>query len=572
MADDNREIGIKVTTSADLAALKQTSQEARRVEQGVKQVAQAQNTTAKSAETAASSGSKFKDALRGIAFELPGVARFIGFLANPLTLVSAGLGIVAGKLLEVKKKADDALALQGRINSVGDSVMSIARRATDFAAKAEEFERGLKKIGTASTNAAAQFEKLNTQLERAKQLQDELTDLTAELEQKKLAFQVGDGEPGELADGLAQIRQQAMKEKAEREEYTLRAQASQAAFAARKTMVDVDAARARKPNPETLARLQSEYDVAKEVATTKGSDFSQFSEKANTELEKLKKLRATQIKYFSGGDASQAQTQEVMATTDRMRKLMDELKTRRKENEAVQAKSDAAEQALKKAQAAASQSDADVTAGTQKATELNRQAEDLFQQYKTRREHNRKVLGIRTEIDDVDAATIQKRHEEQLQKERDREAEQKGKEAERTRRQQQRKNNRAMEDDDFSASGEALRGGRGSGPPPKQPGKGSVIRPYKSDRQRAEDEAKLYFKQHEDWERRQSAGQTTSRASAPNAGEVAEIADSGERVADTLGQILTQVTENNAAMLAAMSSFRDALDVQSQRIDELNIS
>src|SRR5688572_22881181 len=91
-----------------------------------------------------------KAVMKGLAFELPAVARFMGFLSNPLTLVSAGLGMVIGKLVDLKRTADEALALQGRINSVADSVMSIARRAADFTAKAEDFEKGLRKIATAS--------------------------------------------------------------------------------------------------------------------------------------------------------------------------------------------------------------------------------------------------------------------------------------------------------------------------------------------------------------------------------------------------------------------------------------
>ena len=118
MADD-REIGVKITTTADVGGLQQADKEA--------ELSKTTEAAGDAAEKATAKKAKLRDVVKGLALEFPQLARVVGFMANPITAVTAAVTAGVGAWQNYVQKVAEAGRAQAVIESLGDGAKTFAQ-------------------------------------------------------------------------------------------------------------------------------------------------------------------------------------------------------------------------------------------------------------------------------------------------------------------------------------------------------------------------------------------------------------------------------------------------------------
>lgn len=174
-------------------------------EKGLKSEGDQQDRTAQSTERLTGSKSRLREAMRGLAVEFPLLARMMGFMANPLSLVTAGFALATGAVHQWVQSIREASRLQAEGEAIRMTVTSIARLREEIESSntLEAQSKDLHEWALAAQAAAKGAKALNDELERKRRNDDALAQeraeaLRAEVRAKGLR-------PGEEAAALAQI-------------------------------------------------------------------------------------------------------------------------------------------------------------------------------------------------------------------------------------------------------------------------------------------------------------------------------------------------------------------------------
>jgi len=179
MSDANREIGVKITTSADLAAAQAANKE-------IQQTGKVTEKAGQAAGEATGKKLKLKDAVKGLALEFPGLAHAIKLVTNPLALTTAALAAGVAAWQAWTQKLAEAGRKQSELQALGLAAKSFARYLADVKESGAEFQVALDVIASNSKNAATEMERLNGALRKQKELQDEMEDIQLATEKAKL--------------------------------------------------------------------------------------------------------------------------------------------------------------------------------------------------------------------------------------------------------------------------------------------------------------------------------------------------------------------------------------------------
>lgn len=271
MADAEREARIKITTVSDNSGLQKTKEELEEFKKRSEELMKQSDQSAKSTSDLTEKKKNLRDAVKGLALEVPGLARVIGLLSNPLTIVSAALGVAAGKMLDWKRSIEEAAQKRAELESIADTIKSLERSIAEFTMEA--FADELKRGSESAKSTGDQIKRLNEEIEFNNQLQDQLQDKGLALGKARIKERVARGEITEvqgmeLAMGLEdQVRQ----DKLRREEAGEASKLSNMAFALKRTEGVTPI------SPEAMAQAQREMERQAALAGASQSDFGKFS-------------------------------------------------------------------------------------------------------------------------------------------------------------------------------------------------------------------------------------------------------------------------------------------------------
>src|SRR5262245_29232195 len=102
------DLEIKFKVTKDGEGGKEVQQEIDKVTNSAKQAAPEMDKAGKAAQNLGDRKRALQAAARGVALELPLVGRVLGFLASPLTVVTALVSVAAGKFLDWKRSIEEA--------------------------------------------------------------------------------------------------------------------------------------------------------------------------------------------------------------------------------------------------------------------------------------------------------------------------------------------------------------------------------------------------------------------------------------------------------------------------------
>lgn len=226
MADADREIGVKVTTSADTSGLQQADKETQKLSKTTDQAGDA-------AEKATTKKNRLKDVVKGLAVEFPQLARVVGFATNPITIITAAVTTATGKFLEWTRSIEAAGRKQAELETLRDSLTSIKTLMQQM--EAAKFTKAIDEIGTAANKAVTELDKLNRKLDETRRRADELENLETEVEEQNIDSLVASGKMTESEarkakadlhnkrdEAAAQREYQALVQKKKNQENTLR--------------------------------------------------------------------------------------------------------------------------------------------------------------------------------------------------------------------------------------------------------------------------------------------------------------------------------------------------------------
>ena len=292
--DGDREFGVKIVTSADLTAAQQAKK-------ALEDQAKVLHGAGEAAEESSKKHGLFKDALQGLKHEIPGLARALHLLTNPIGLLTAALGAGAVALANWKAKIEEAGRKQAEIEALNDAITSIERTMAGFQASAQASAEGLAQIGKDSKSAAEGVAKVNAEMERHRQLQDELADKGVALSKARIRAQVKAGKltPLQGLEAETAIDEQARQGAAQRDITTRTSQLGQLHHAlglTNQALGNIPGA-----DPATLATLKHYADDQQVKAADSQSKFLEFSK---TQRDKIAALSAEGAVWGGGKGAT----------------------------------------------------------------------------------------------------------------------------------------------------------------------------------------------------------------------------------------------------------------------------
>lgn len=382
---------------AQLATLKQSIGAS---EEALRQGTQAEEKGATATKNLKEQKSALRDVVKGLAFELPGFARVLGFIANPMTLLSAGLGVAAGQLLKWKANADAVIAQRAEIATFAETLGTAAEKAGEFAKSAIKFETGLKQITSAGEGAAVKMGILITQIEKARVLADQLGDLQGELDIAGVKDQRAKGviDDNDVAEQEHAIRMKVLREKQEREEAAIRAKMTQVTMAQRKAEREIETARGENPSNEALGDLELRKTTLDDRAKRSQEQYDEDSKALRKELGKLDAARKGLMSTSAGAAGASWPETPGTAHAVEMGKVLDELKRRKRENAAVKGEAKAATEELDLAKEARTESEKKVEAGVEEVAKRQKELEQLERELEVTRQFNARALKIQEAI------------------------------------------------------------------------------------------------------------------------------------------------------------------------------
>jgi hypothetical protein len=368
---------------------------------------------------------KLKDAVKGLAFEFPVLARAIGFVSNPLTLLAAGLGIAASKFAEWHAKTQAVLAERGTLKSFSDTTRDLALHAAEFGRRAADFETGLRRIGAEAGTASGKVDSLNRAIDRAHQLSQSLRDLDLDLKLKKLDKDVAEGrmKPDKRAAEEARLRQEHAEQKAYSEEWALSNRASRESFAAFKTQDEIDAARKRMPDSDTVSKAERKHDVAQKAAGASQTKLDALAKTNQTKIAQLQKQResaekAAETQIAQDGQQTTEASMYLLYLNTEMDKLLSEIKTEKAKNTEVQKKADEAKAELKAITDSVTQITTDITEATKRKQAHEKKAQDAVDELKALQKYHDEALPKMKQMGEIGAG-IEKFRADREQSEKD---------------------------------------------------------------------------------------------------------------------------------------------------------
>lgn len=325
---------------------------------GAKATGDAFDGTQKATDHLTESKSKLRGLLKGLGFEFPQLSRLLSLIQHPATAAAAALGIAAQALLKWKAAVDEASQKQAALEAIDDEIASLERNLAEFERQAAASAAGFRAIGSAATFAAKEAKTLNDEVERARQLQDQLTDKGLALTNARIDAAVKSGKMTAVEGLEAKIAAEdaARERKAAGEIAAREAQLkfSQGALSA----TEKEIAGLPPDDPARLAALKTEADRQAALATASQADFNKFSAAQRDRIAGFAAERAalpgsSVARRFAGitERGRPATNAEVAAAIDEDEKQAQaDLDTQRAMNEDRQRQADAARRALEDAQ------------------------------------------------------------------------------------------------------------------------------------------------------------------------------------------------------------------------------
>jgi hypothetical protein len=223
MSDANREVGINIKTTADLAGAKETTKELGNVEKATKESSKANEQAEAPAKKLTEAKGRLREALKGLALEFPQLARVMSFVTSPFTILTAAVGVAASKFVEFTRSVAEAGRKQAELENMRSLAVSLATIFKEM--DAAKFSAAIIAIGDAAAIAVAELAKLNAKLDETGRRADALEDLEADLKKQEIRTKVAKGEmsPAEARAAEAEIDNKLDEGKAQREFRGLRA-------------------------------------------------------------------------------------------------------------------------------------------------------------------------------------------------------------------------------------------------------------------------------------------------------------------------------------------------------------
>lgn len=279
MSEQNLDIGIKVTATGDGA---------KRAAEGLKEVAAAQDRLVKDGypatweaakkdeevtKKAVSAKQQYKESLKGLALEFPVLARVMGFMQAPITLVAAALGTA----IAMVKQYADSVHEAGRASQSFESIKS---KMEEMQAAAKEtakvFSDEFAAIAKSAASATTTLNNMTLALQMQQMASEKLADaeLANELEKIQSAVAAGKMTPAQAVVATAAAQQGARERTAAREIAGLRGEEGllrQAEGAEGARAKEAAARAAGLLGPETAAKDAAAKAALESAAVTEGN-------------------------------------------------------------------------------------------------------------------------------------------------------------------------------------------------------------------------------------------------------------------------------------------------------------
>lgn len=418
MPDGNREIGVKITTSADLAAAQAANKE-------LQQTAKVTTEAGKAAEETTKKKSGLKEMAKGLAGQFPLLAKALNLVESPLARITA-LGTAAIAFWRLYTAAiAEAGRKQAELDAISSSVKSFARELAGVKSEDSQFFVALKEIATKSSNAATEVERLTTALEKQRELQDKMEDIQLATEKAKL-------QERHEADPEAFPRSKLLEAEAAADERSRKRRADRELATRDEVIAKIKEGIAKEdavisgfaPNDKQLAQLRRDAANARKRAGKSQEDF----DKDSVDLQ-------DRIARIGANIQGSETTTERAKREEALKRVQDELALKERLNEDAQRAADAAEARLTKVETDRQLGEGRVKGAATRREDLQRKLEDAQAEQQRREKFLKESIPAQTDADKAKAAAERAKEEREHREKR-----------ERLRQQQEDKLNKAAEE------------------------------------------------------------------------------------------------------------------------------